>query len=135
MAEENEIVVEVEVSTGSNPFVSTVRRVLMASVGAIVLAQEEIEDFVQKLVERGELAEQDGRKLVTDLREKRKSAQESTQNRVQETSEKTTATMDRGMEGVLGRMNIPSKSDIEELSEKITALSEKVDALKEQNDA
>jgi len=131
MAEENEVVVEVEVSTGSNPFVSTVRRVLMASVGAVVLAQEEIEDFVHKLVERGELAEQDGRKLVTDLREKRKSAQESTHNRVQETS----ATVDRGMEGVLGRMNIPSKSDIEELSERIAALSEKVDALKEQNGA
>ena len=131
MAEENEVVVEVEVSTGSNPFVSTVRRVLMASVGAVVLAQEEIEDFVHKLVERGELAEQDGRKLVTDLREKRKSAQESTHNRVQETS----ATVDRGMEGVLGRMNIPSKSDIEELSERSAALSEKVDALKEQNGA
>jgi len=133
MAEEIEVVEEE--SLGSNPFVSTVRRVLMASVGAVVLAQEEIEDFVQKLVERGELAEQDGRKLVTDLREKRQSAQESTQNRVQETGEKTSATVDRGMEGMLGRMNIPSKSDIEDLSEKIATLSEKVDALKEQNDA
>ncbi len=133
MAEEIEVVEEE--SLGANPFVSTVRRVLMAGVGAVVLAQEEIEDFVQKLVERGELAEQDGRKLITDLREKRQSAQESTQNRVQETGEKTSATMDRGMEGVLGRMNVPSKSDIEELSEKIAALSEKVDALKEQNDA
>ena len=128
MAEEIEVVEE-EV-TGSNPFASTVRRVLMASIGAVVLAQEEIEDFVQKLVERGELAEQDGRKLITDLREKRQDAQETTQNRVQETGEKTSATVDRGMEGVLGRMNIPSKSDIEELSEKIAALSEKVDALK-----
>ena len=133
MAEEIEVVEEE--SLGANPFVSTVRRVLMASVGAVVLAQEEIEDFVQKLVERGELAEQDGRKLITDLREKRQSAQETTQNRVQETGEKTSATMDRGMEGMLGRMNIPSKSDIEDLSEKIAALSEKVDALKEQNDA
>ena len=133
MAEEIEVVEEE--SLGSNPFVSTVRRVLMASVGAVVLAQEEIEDFVQKLVDRGELADQDGRKLVTDLREKRQSAQESTQNRVQETGEKTSATVDRGMEGMLGRMNIPSKSDIEDLSEKIAALSEKVDALKEQNDA
>ena len=133
MAEEIEVVEEE--SLGPNPFVSTVRRVLMAGVGAVVLAQEEIEDFVQKLVDRGELAEQDGRKLVTDLREKRQSAQESTQNRVQETGEKTSATMDRGMESMLGRMNIPSKSDIEDLSEKIAALSEKVDALKEQNDA
>lgn len=130
MAEEIEIIEEEE-SLGSNPFVSTVRRVLMAGVGAVVLAQEEVEDFVQKLVERGELAEQDGRKLITDLREKRKSAQDSAQTRVQETG----ATVDRGMEGMLGRMNIPSKSDIETLSEKITTLSEKVDALKAETDA
>ncbi len=127
MAEEIEVVEEED--AGLNPFVSTVHRVLMAGIGAVVLAQEEIEDFVQKLVERGELAEQDGRKLVTDLRDKRKSAQESTQSRVKETGE----TVDRGMEGLLGRMNVPTKSDIAELSEKIAALSEKVDALKKQN--
>ena len=129
MAEEIEIVEEE--TLGTTPFISTIRRILMAGVGAVVLAQEEVEEFVQKLVERGELAEQDGRKLVTDLREKRQSAQASTQERVQE----TTATVDRGMEGMLGRMNIPSKSDIETLSEKIAALSEKVDELKAQNDA
>ena len=129
MAEEIEIVEEE--TLGTTPFISTIRRILMAGVGAVVLAQEEVEDFVQKLVERGELAEQDGRKLVTDLREKRQSAQDSTQERVQETG----ATVDRGMENMLGRMNIPSKSDIETLSEKIAALSEKVDELKTQNDA
>ena len=129
MAEEIEIIEEE--ALGTTPFISTIRRILMAGVGAVVLAQEEVEEFVQKLVERGELAEQDGRKLVTDLREKRQSAQASTQERVQE----TTATVDRGMEGMLGRMNIPSKSDIETLSEKIAALSEKVDELKAQNDA
>jgi poly(hydroxyalkanoate) granule-associated protein len=130
MAEEIEIVEEEE-SLGTTPFISTIRRILMAGVGAVVLAQEEVEEFVQKLVERGELAEQDGRKLVTDLREKRQSAQKSTQERVQETG----ATVDRGMEGMLGRMNIPTKSDIETLSEKIAALSEKVDELKAQNEA
>lgn len=129
MTEEIEIVEEE--TLGTAPFISTVRRILMAGVGAVVLAQEEVEEFVQKLVERGELAEQDGRKLVTDLREKRKSAQDSTQERVQETG----ATVDRGMENMLGRMNIPSKSDIETLSEKIAALSEKVDELKAQNEA
>lgn len=133
MAEEIEIVEEEqkEESLGTTPFISTIRRILMAGVGAIVLAQEEVEEFVDKLVERGELAEQDGRKLVTDLREKRQSAQKSTEERVQETG----ATVDRKMEGMLGRMNIPSKSDIETLSEKIAALSEKVDELKSQNGA
>jgi hypothetical protein len=39
------------------------RKVLLAGVGAAVLAQDEISDFVDRLVERGEIAEQDARNL------------------------------------------------------------------------
>ncbi len=131
-----EVVEEIEVveeETGSNPFVSTVHRVLMAGVGAVALAQEEVEDFVSKLVDRGELAEKDGRKLITDLSDKRKDAQtrvqETAQSRVQETADAA----DRRMEKLLSRMNVPTKSDIAELSEKIALLSEKVDALRAQS--
>ena len=122
MAEKIEVVEE-DVSEERNTFLSGVRRVLLAGVGAVALAQEEVEDFVNKLIERGEIAEKDGRKLVNDIRERRKSkAQESTQ-RVEEEVE-------RRMESLLNRMNVPSKSDIEKLNAKITELSQKVDALK-----
>src|SRR5277367_4799826 len=53
-------------------FTDLVRKVALASVGAVVLAQEELEDFVGKLVQKGELAEKDGKTLVSDLIEKRK---------------------------------------------------------------
>src|SRR4051812_14566433 len=53
------------------------RKVALASVGAVVLAQEEIEEFVRRLVEKGEIAEKDGRTLVRDLLEKRRRAVES----------------------------------------------------------
>ena len=39
--------------------------------------------------------------------------------------------MDRRIEGLLTRMNIPTKSEIETLSEKISVLSRKVDELKD----
>ncbi len=38
-----------------NPLVEAARKVLLASIGAVALAQEEVEDFVHKLVERGEI--------------------------------------------------------------------------------
>ena len=41
--------------------VAMVRKVLQAGVGAFALTKDEVEDFVSKLVERGEIAEQDGR--------------------------------------------------------------------------
>ena len=49
-----------------------VHKVLLAGIGAAALAQEEIEDFVNRLVERGEIAEADGKKMMKDVLEKRK---------------------------------------------------------------
>lgn len=93
------------------------RRVLLAGIGAIALAQDEIQDFVDKLVERGEIAEKDGRKLMREVMEKRK---KSTRQ----------AEMNKHYQDFLERLNVPTKSDIESLSEKIAALSKKVDDLK-----
>ena len=45
------------------------RKVALASVGGVVLLQEEVEEFVSKLVQKGELAEKDGKSLVKDLLE------------------------------------------------------------------
>jgi polyhydroxyalkanoate synthesis regulator phasin len=95
------------------------RRVLLAAIGAMALAQEEIEEFVAKLVERGEIAEKDGRKLVSEVVEKRKKQ-----------AKKAEDELDTRVEELLGRMNVPSKGDIDALSAKITALTKKVDELK-----
>lgn len=95
------------------------RRMFLATIGAVAIAQEEIEALVNRLVERGEMAEKDGKKLVQEMMDKRKS--------------KTTKLEDeigKNVEGVLNRMNIPSKADVEALSQDIAALSKKVDGLK-----
>ena len=112
------------VEEGRNPLVEAVHKVLLASIGAVALAQEEIEDFVHKLVERGEIAEKDGMVMINDLMEKRKKQTEK--------AEKLT---DSRIEDLLRRMNVPTKSDIADLSDKITALTEKVDELKAAEDA
>jgi poly(hydroxyalkanoate) granule-associated protein len=95
------------------------RRVLLATIGAAVIAQEEIEALVNRLVERGELAEKDGKKLVHEMMEKRKSK-----------TSKVEEDINKNLESVLDRMNIPTKADVEALSQKITVLSKKVDELK-----
>jgi hypothetical protein len=68
MAKKEEQVVEVEVAEEAepNPVLSLAHKVLLAGIGVVALTQEEIEKFVAKLVERGEIAEQDGKKLVSD---------------------------------------------------------------------
>jgi poly(hydroxyalkanoate) granule-associated protein len=84
-----------------------------------LLAQDEIEDFVHKLVERGEVAEKDARKLVKDVMEKSRKQVGMTDDDVS-----------HRVEDALDRMNVPTKSDIEALGEKIAQLTKKVDELK-----
>lgn len=105
-----------------NTLLIGLRRVLMAAVGAVVLTQEQIEDFVGKLVDRGEIADGDARKLLNDVVERRMKI-------VHNSAKKAEDEMDRRIEGLLARMNIPSKGEIESLSDKIAELSRKVDEL------
>ncbi len=103
-----------------NTVLGLAHKVLLAGIGAVALTQEEVERFVGKLVERGEIAEQDGKKLVGDVMERRKKE-----------AKKTERELDRRLEDLLDRMNVPTKGDIDALSVKITELSKKVDELKE----
>lgn len=97
----------------------SLRRVLLASIGAVALTIEEIGDLVDKFVERGEIAEQEGKKLVSEIKEKRKKT----------TGEAEDVASTR-MREMMDRMDIPTKSDIDALSAKIATLSKKVDELK-----
>lgn len=103
----------------NNPVFETARKVLLAGIGAVSLAQSEIEDFVNKLVERGEIREKDGRKLLDELREKQ-----------QKQTKKAEKELDKRLDDVLARLNIPTRSDIDALNKKIGALTKKIDELK-----
>ena len=102
-----------------NALLEAARKVLLASLGAFALGKDEIEDFVDRLIERGEIAEKDGRKLVREVMDKRKKQAEKAEDEVS-----------KRVESALDRMSVPSKADIETLSEKITQLSKKIDDLK-----
>ncbi len=102
-----------------NPLLDAARKVLLASIGAVALAQDEVEDFVQKLVERGEIAEKDGRKLVREVMDRR-----------QKETQKAEDELGKRVEEVLDRMSVPTKADIEALGEKISTLTKKVEELK-----
>jgi poly(hydroxyalkanoate) granule-associated protein len=102
-----------------NPLLEAARKVLLAGIGAVALAQDEVEDFVNRLIERGEIAEKDGRKLVREVMDRRKKDAEKAEDEV-----------GKRVEEILDRMNVPTKGDIEALGEKIASLAKKVDDLK-----
>jgi poly(hydroxyalkanoate) granule-associated protein len=104
-------------------FADLLHKVLLASIGAVAIAQEEVEDFVNRLIERGEIAEKDGKKVVQDVMAKRK-------KEAQKASHKAEEEMNKQVEQILERLNVPTKGDIDTLSEKIANLTKKVDELK-----
>jgi poly(hydroxyalkanoate) granule-associated protein len=95
------------------------RKVVLATIGAAAIAQEEVEALVKRLVERGEIAERDGKKLVQEMMEKRKSQTVKLEN-----------DLSKNLESALEKLSVPSKADVDALGQKITALSKKIDELK-----
>lgn len=132
IAEQAEQAVEVvkteiaETAEKATPLFETVHRVLLAGVGAVALTTDEIQDFVDRLVERGEIAERDGRKLVKDVISRRNGAEKQVEKSVENASNM----VEDQIEKILNRLNVPTKHDIEELGKKIAHLTKKVDELK-----
>ncbi|MEZ4768814.1 MAG: phasin family protein [Caldilineales bacterium] len=128
-----EMAAEAKVSSVS--MVAMVRKVLQAGVGAFALSVDEVEEFVGRLVERGEIAEQDGRKLISDVLARRRTEAEAATEKVQEQTERhwsrAESMLDQQIDNILARLNVPSKTDIEALSAKVSELAEKVDALRQ----
>ena len=140
---ENVNITDETIESKANLLVEAVRKVFLASIGAAKIAQEEVtgfvtdtenylnkivedtEAFVNKLVDKGAIAETDGKQLISDMVEKRKSVVEESRSKVN-----INIDLDGRVEGVLAKLNIPTKGDIDELSKKIGQLSRKVDNLR-----
>ena len=107
--------VEKEAQESKRPGILDVsRKILLAAIGAAVVAEEEINTLVSRLVDRGELAEGDARKLVKEVFDRRESMAREKIAEVRRNRPVTVAT----------------KSDIEALNARITELTEKLEALK-----
>jgi poly(hydroxyalkanoate) granule-associated protein len=105
-----------------NPIFDAAHKTFQAGLGAVALTQSEIESFFGKLVERGEVAEKDGRKMINELMERRKAQAE-------EVAGEAVDELESSVERALHTMNVPTKSDIDKLDKKVVALTKKVDAL------
>ncbi len=91
------------------------RKMMLAGIGAAVLAQEEIERFANRMVERGEIAEKDARKLVKEILDRREKMER-----------------DRRAEETRSQPSVATKADIEALTAKIADLNKKLEELKKQ---
>jgi poly(hydroxyalkanoate) granule-associated protein len=131
MTEEVEVKVREVAENGaeaSKSLVEGLRKLLLAGIGAVALSRDETEDFVNKLVARGELAQKDAEKLLREVQSRLRQARPE----VQEQAGKVSTRVEQGMEEFLNRLNIPSKRDVDELNAKIAQLTARVEELRKQ---
>lgn len=130
---ENVVIEEEALQETANIFFNGARKAMNASLGAVDLAREEvtnlfekaqidIEEIFNNLVTRGESFGADNRQRIDEAVTSRKSQVEGTVNDLR-------STIDTQIEKALNAINIPTKSDIDELSKKIANLTKKVNAL------
>ena len=106
-----------ESKTVRGTFYETVRMILLAGVGAMSLAQDEVNNFVDRLVERGEIAETDARQLVKEVMDRREKLEEERRVHVRESRAKPVAAT-RGEVDALNARIAELTRQIEELRQK-----------------
>jgi polyhydroxyalkanoate synthesis regulator phasin len=92
------------------------RKALLAGFGV----QEKVKEMIDELVEKGELSEKQGAKLVKEWSEK---AEKGTSDINKTVSELITNAM--------SKMNIPTKGDLDKVDRKLKSLSTRIKKLEE----
>lgn len=95
------------------------RKLVLFSIGVMALFVEETAILMDRLIERGQIAQQDSRRLLRETEAKRQSE-----------ARKVRAKMHRPAKEARVQATMPSKAEIDALNEKIARLSEQLDQLK-----
>ncbi|MBN2048608.1 MAG: hypothetical protein JW750_12255 [Anaerolineaceae bacterium] len=90
------------------------RKVFLASVGAAVIAEEELVSLVDRLAERGEIAESDAKDLIKEIVDKREKAAKEKMEQIRASNP----------------VKVATKTDIDALQKKIEEMTAKIDELK-----
>ena len=116
------------------------RKTFLAGIGAMSLAQdglikgyESVNGLAEKMVERGEEVSKERREMLAARAEKR---QEQVVGMSQDVTNRIGETYVQASEAVLSRANVPTRTDVQDLSKQIDSLSRTVDKVrKEQKEA
>lgn len=107
------------------PFSEALHRVLLASIGAVALTYDEAEKLINRMVERGELAQKDGDKV---LREVMGMFQQRKQ--VDQQMNEIGSQVGKAFDQFFTTFNIPSKRDFDDLNEKVADIAARVEQMR-----
>ena len=90
------------------------KKLVLSGIGVLALTQEKIEEVVEELAKKGEIAWGEKEGLLAELIEKGKKQREEIERKIK-----------KKVEEVISQVNIATKEDIERLEKKIDELKRK----------
>ncbi|MBW1981452.1 MAG: phasin family protein [Deltaproteobacteria bacterium] len=105
---------------GGSAMFETIKKSLLASLGAAVVTKEKVEEATRHWVDEGKISTEEAERLAQELVESGRHQWEDMQTRISETVRKGLATFDIG-----------SKKEFQELQEKVEQLEKRLQALEE----
>ncbi|HYA14988.1 MAG TPA: phasin family protein [Syntrophales bacterium] len=88
-----------------------IRKMTLAGAGLAIITTEKIQEMMDDLVKKGEMTEKEAREAVNEFVEKSKQAKKDLEDKVEQM-----------ITGLLNRMNIPTRKEIEEIKERLSRL-------------
>ncbi|HKJ65789.1 MAG TPA: hypothetical protein VJ969_10320 [Desulfopila sp.] len=92
------------------------KKSMLAGLGLVVVSKDKIEESIREMIEKGNISEQEGRKLVQEMIGNAEKAKGDFEKMV-----------DRYIDKALSRMDIVKKSDLQELQDSIADIQQRLD--------
>lgn len=105
------------------------RDVWLAGLGALATVEEEGNKLYNRLVERGKEFEEERRKELKEAEEEVREKGDEALTQLEEASEETQSLLLDTVNSALERFGVPTRSEVDRLSEKVETLSKQVDEL------
>lgn len=93
--------------------IDLVKKAMFTGLGVMSLTKEKVEEIADEFVEKGKLSEQEGQKFVKDMVERSEASKEEIKKQIE-----------IAVQATLAKMDIATKSDMEEMKNELAALKE-----------
>jgi len=100
--------------------IDLMKKSMLTGIGAAILTKEKIEEIANDFVERGKLSEQEGEKIVQEMLSKTEESKRELKKQIEQM-----------IKTALGKMQLASAKDIEEMRAEIKALRKEIESLRE----
>lgn len=107
------------------------REVWLAGLGALATVEEEGTKLFNRLVDRGQEFEEERRKTLKEATEKARKQGDEALAQLEEASEETQSVLSESVNSALERFGVPTRKEVDDLTEKVEHLSQQVEELAE----